>query len=498
MAETKSLIKDSAIYGGTTILVRMINWLMTFLLTRALTPADFGLMSNLYAYAALAIVLLTFGMETGFFRFASQKDKYNPKTVFSTVLIIVTAIILVAFVVFQVFLPDIRPYIWEDNAPEIYIRFVIIILCLDSFSAIPFAYLRYQKKAKKFGSLKLLFVILYAGFCIFFLVICPWINKYQPQLISWFWIEDFELGYVFVSNLIATTIENLCLVPDLTGFKYKFDKSLAVKLLRYCFPLVLMGVAGISNQVFDKIIFPFIYGDSSMAFDELGIYSACFKIALIMIMFTQAFRYAYEPFIFEKSKDTDAKQSYADVMKYFVIFGLLIFLGVVFYLDIIKYFIDEEYFGALGIVPVALLGELFFAIYANLSLWYKLNDKTHWGAVFSILACIIIVLINVIFIPVYGYWACAWAVFVGNGFIMLLSYFIGQREYPVKYDLKTIGIYSCLAMVLYAISYFVPIENEWAHMGFNTLLIAVYILFLLKRDLPLKEIPYLNRFINKQ
>ena len=477
------------------MLVKMISWLMTSLFTYTLAPADFGLMTNLYAYAALIIVVLTFGMETGFFRYANQTEKYKPTTVYSTILIIVISIILLFLILFQGFLPSIRQYIWDDNAPEIYIRIVIVILSLDAFSSIPFAYLRYKKKAKKFGSLKILFVILYAVFCIFFLVICPWINKYQPQLISWFWIEDFKLGYVFISNLIATTIENICLIPELTGFKYKFDRALAVKLFRYCFPLVIMGIAGISNQVFDKIIFPIIYSDSGLAYEELGIYSACFKIALIMIMFTQAIRYAYEPFIFEKSKDADAKESYAKVMKYFVIFGLFIFLGVVFYLDIIKYYIESKYRSALGIVPVALIGELFFAIYANLSLWYKLNDKTHWGAVFSIISCIIIISINILFIPVIGYWACAWAVFIGNGFIMLLSFIIGQKEYPIQYDLKTISLYFGLTLLLFTISYFIPIRNEWIHMGFNTILIFIYITIVIKRDLPLKEIPYLNRFI---
>lgn len=495
MAEAKSLVKDSAIYGGSTILVRMINWLMTSLLTRCLIPEDFGLMTNLYAYAALAIVILTFGMETGFFRFVNQTDKYEPKTVYSTILILIGSIVGVALIAFQAFLPAMRQFVWNDTVPEAYLRLIVIILCLDSFSAIPFAYLRYKKRPVKFGSLKLLYVILYALFCTFFLVVCPWINERAPQLISWFWVDDFNLGYVFVSNLIATTAENIGLLPELTGFRYKFDKKIAIKLLRYCFPLALMGIAGISNQVFDKIIFPFIYSDPAFAYEELGVYSACFKIALIMIMFTQAFRYAYEPFIFEKSRDKDAKESYASVMKYFVISGLFIFLAVVFYLDIIKYFIDPAYFGALGIVPVALIGELFFAIYANLSLWYKLSDKTHWGTIFSVISCTLIILINVIFIPVYGYWACAWAVFVGNGITMILSYFVGQKHYPIDYQLKRLGFYFLLTFILFAISCLIPFKNEWIRMGCNTILIFIYIFVVVKKDIPLRDIPYINRLL---
>ncbi|MDR2621588.1 MAG: oligosaccharide flippase family protein, partial [Dysgonamonadaceae bacterium] len=254
-------------------------------------------------------------------------------------------------------------------------------------------------------------------------------------------------------------------------------------------------LAGMANQVVDKLVFPINYSGAEYAFSELGVYSACFKIALIMMMFTQAFRYAYEPFVFEKSKDKDAGKSYADVMKYFIILGLLVFLGVVFYLDIIKYMIEPGYFGALHIIPIVLIGELFFAVYFNLSFWYKLTDKTYWGALFSTIATVVIVGINVIFIPHYSYMACAWAPFIGNGLIVLLSYFIGQKNYPIRYDLKTIGLYTFLAAVLFAISHFVPIKNAWWHMAFNTILLAVYLTVLVKRDLPLKDIPGLNRII---
>jgi O-antigen/teichoic acid export membrane protein len=496
MAETKSLIKDSAIYGGSTILVKMSSWLLNILFTYTLVRSEFGVMTNLYAYTALIIVVLTFGMETGFFRFVNQTDRNKVPTVYSTVLIIVSSFIALFIVVFIGFLPSIRHYILLDNdIPEFYIRLVFIILCMDAFSAIPFAYLRYKKRPIKFGALKILNVILYTLFCVFFLIVCPWINKHYPEWIAWFWREDFRLGYVFISNLLATGIQTACLLPELTGFKYKFDGILAKKLLKYCFPLMLMGLAGMSNQVVDKIVFPMVYPDHSTWSSELGIYSACFKIALIMMMFTQAFRYAYEPFVFEKSKETNATKSYADVMKYFIILGLLVFLGVMFYLDIIKYMISPNYFAGLGVVPVVLTGELFFAIYFNLSIWYKLVDKTYWGTIFSSIGFVVIIAINIFFIPRYSYMACAWAALIGNGIIMLLSYFIGQKKYPVKYDLKSIGIYALLAIVLYAISCYVPIGNPYLHIGFNTVLLAIYLFVVIKRDIPLKEIPYINRFI---
>lgn len=495
MAGTRSLAKESVIYGGSNILVKMVSWLMTSLFVRTLLPEDFGMMTNLYAYIALIMIILTFGMETGFFRFANQTEKYKLHTVYSTVILSVGAIVLLFLILFQGFLPAIRPYIWDDNIPDSYIRIILLILSLDAFRAIPMAYLRYKKKAKKFAALNILNISLYAIFCIFFLVICPWIYDRNPEAVSWFYNPEFKLKYVFIANLIATITETACLIPELRGFRYRFDRNLARKMFSYCFPLVLMGIAGLANQVADKLIFPVAYPDPEEMFTQLGIYSACFKIAQIMMMFTQAFRYAYDPFVFEKSKDRDAKEAYAQVMKYFVLFGWFVFLGVMVYLDdIIKYFIEESYFEALGVVPVILIGELFFAVYFNLSLWYKVTDKTYWGTIFSVIGCIVIIAVNILFIPRYGYMACAWASFAGNGLVMLLSYLVGQRKYPIRYDLKTIFFYSALALLLFLAARSVPIGNLWLRLLFRTLLIGIYAGVLIRRDLPLKKIPFINRY----
>jgi O-antigen/teichoic acid export membrane protein len=268
-------------------------------------------------------------------------------------------------------------------------------------------------------------------------------------------------------------------------------------MFNYSFPLLILGIAGILSQTIDKIIFPIVYPDQDNALDQLGIYGACFKIAVVMVMFTQAFRYAYEPFIFSKSRSSDNRQAYAEAMKYFIIFGLLIFLGVMFYMDILKYFLAPEYWEGLFVVPIIMMAELFFGIYFNLSLWYKLTDKTYWGAVFSTVGCIVIIALNIIFIPKFGYLACAWASFAGFLLIMLLSYFVGQKEYPIKYDLKAIGFYFGFALILYAISLLVHFEHTCIRLGFNTILLVVYISIVLKRDLPLSEIPYLNKLTKK-
>jgi O-antigen/teichoic acid export membrane protein len=492
MAEARSLIKDSTIYGGSTILVRMVNWLLTTLFTYTLAESEFGMMTNLYAYVAVIIVILTFGMETGFFRFVSQTEKYKSHTVYATSLINVTAIVCLFLVIFLGFFNHVRNLIWSPEIPGLYIKLIIIILSLDTISAIPFAYLRYKKRPIRFGFLKILNVVLYTLFCVFFLIVCPWINKHNPHLISWFWRDNFNLGYVFISNLLATGIQTAFLFSDVTGFKYIFDGKLAKKMFGYCFPLMLMGLAGMSNQVVDKLVFPAVYPDTDNTFSELGVYGACFKIALIMMMFTQAFRYAYEPFVFEKSKDKNATQSYAVVMKYFVILGLLVFLVTMFYLDIIKYFISPRYFAALPVVPIVLMGELFFAVYFNLSIWYKLTDKTYWGTIFSVMGFVLIIILNIVFIPKYSYMACAWASFAGNGLIMILSYIVGQKYYPVKYDLKSLFLYLGVAMLLYCIAIFVPIENIGLRLAFRTFLIGIYLLLLVKRDLPLEAIPFIR------
>ena len=488
MAGMKSLAKDTVIYGGSTILVKMITYLLITLFTYTLAKEDFGIMTNVYAYVALFMVVLTFGMETGFFRFANQKEKYNPTDVYSTAIIAVGSVVCLFIAVFLFFLPEIKPILWKDEIPESYIRLVLIIMSLDAFSAIPFAYLRFKQRPVKFAALKIVYIVLYTIFCLFFLLLCPWIYKNHPQLISWFYIPEFKLGYVFLSNFIATFIQTCCLLPELTGFRYRFDGSLMKKMLRYSFPLLILGIAGMSNQIVDKLVFPVIYPDQSQAFGELGIYSACFKIALIMMMYTQAFRYAFEPFIFAKTQSLDNKQAYADATKYFILLGLLTFLGVVFYLDIIKYLIAPEYWDGLPVVSIVLMGELFFGIYFNLSLWYKLTDKTYWGAILSVIACMIIVCINVFFIPRYGYMACAWAPFIGYLFIMLISYFMGQKVYPIPYHLKTIGFYFLLAGLLYAVSRIIVIENTALRLSFHTLLLGIYIFILLKRDLPLNQI----------
>lgn len=491
----KRLAKDTAVYGLSSILGRMLNWLLVPMYSRVLAgTGEFGVMTNLYGWTALLLVLLTYGMETGFFRFINKKEIKNPMQVYSTTLISVGFTSVLFTIAGLIFLLPISNSLGYAEHPE-YVAMLILIVSLDAFTAIPFAYLRYANRPIKFATIRLLIIFLNIALNIFLLVVCPWFYTNHPSLISWFYIPDYGVGYVFIANLIGSVLCLLLLVKELRGFTYSFDASLLKKMLRYSLPILILGLAGVFNQTADKILFPFLFDDKVYATEQLGIYGACFKIAVIMVMFTQAFRFAYEPFIFAKNKSEDNRKSYAEAMKYFIIFSLLIFLGVMFYLDILKYFVAPDYYPGLKVVPIVMLGELFFGIYFNLSLWYKLSDQTQWGAYFSTLGCVVTVCIIVFFAPLYGFMACAWASFACNLLMMVISYLVGQKKFPIKYDLRSAFIYFVAAGILYAVGMLPAISSEAIRLLYRTLLLGVFIAFIIKRDLPLRELPYIGRFL---
>lgn len=493
----QNLAKDTAIYGISSILGKFLNWLLVPLYTFVLeSSSEYGIVTNLYAWTAFLLVVLTYGMETGFFRFAN-KNKDEADKVYSTTLISVFSTSLLFAICCVIFAQPIAGAMGYGQHPE-FIKMLAIVVAMDAFGSIPFAYLRYKSRPVKFATLKLFMIFTNILFNLFFLVACPWIATKNSALIDWFYDPGYGVGYVFVSNLISTTLVTIALLPDVFCVKLKFDGALLRKMLRYSLPLLILGIAGIMNQTLDKIIFPFLFDDRMEADAQLGIYGACFKIAMVMMMFTQAFRYAYEPFIFAKHKDKNSKEAYADAMKYFVIFSFLIFLGMVFYLDILKYLIRSDYWVGLRVVPVVLFSYIFQGVFFNLSLWYKLIDKTMYGAWFSIVGAIITLAINVIFVPKYGYMASAWAAFVCYFVMMLLSYFFGQKHFPIQYDLKTMGLYALVTLVLYGASFLVNTEYEVLNLAYRTVLLALFIILMVKRDFPLSEIPIVKKFIKKK
>lgn len=480
MAGLKSLAKDTAIYGVSSIVGRFLNYLLVPIYASAMSAASggYGVVTEVYAWVALMLVLLTYGMETGFFRFANKEDE-NPQTVYSTTLISVGATSLLFIILCLTFLREIAGLMGYSQYPW-YIGMMVIVVGMDAFQSILFAYLRYKKRPIKFAALKLLFIV----------------TNIILNLIYYVVLKGTDVFYAFLFNLVCTSVVMFGFIPELR-VHLAFDKALLKRMLAYSFPILILGVAGILNQVADKIIFRHVYPDPAEASVQLGIYGAASKIAMIMAMFTQAFRFAYEPFVFGKSKEKDSRQMYAQAMKFFIIFTLLAFLAVMFYLDLLKYILGRDYWPGLKVVPIVMAAEIFMGVYFNLSFWYKLIDETRWGAYFSAVACTVVILMNVFLIPLYGYMACAWAGFTGYAIAMLLSYFVGQRKYPIRYDLKSIGLYVLLAVALYVVGEQIPIQNVILRLAFRTVLLLIFIVYIVKKDLPLSQIPLINRFIKK-
>lgn len=481
MSNLKSLAKETAIYGVSSIVGRFLNYLLVPVYTMALSAQSggYGVVTNIYAWVALLLVLLTCGMETGFFRFAN-KGEDDPIRVYSTTLLSISIGSLVFLALGLLFLNPIARWLEYGEHPW-YIGMMMIVVAMDAIQSIPFAYLRYKKRPVKFASLKLLFIFL----------------NILLNLVYYVGLKGDNVGYAFLFNLVCTSVVTLCMIQEFRGFAYILDKRLLKQILGYSLPLLVLGVAGILNQVADKIIFPFVYPDEVGATVQLGIYGAASKIAMVMAMFTQAFRFAYEPFVFGKSREKDNKEMYAQAMKFFIIFTLLAFLAVMFYMDILKFIIGRDYWAGLRVVPIVMAAEIFMGIYFNLSFWYKLIDETRWGAYFSLAGCTILILMNVLLIPKYGYMACAWAGFCGYGVAMSLSYFVGQKKYPIQYDLKAIGSYVLFAAVLYIAAEFVPIDNVYLRMAYRTILLLLFIAYIIRRDMSPAQIPLINRFVKK-
>ena len=487
--QMKTLAKETAIYGVSSIVGKFLNWLLVPLYTYVLQQqSDYGIVTNLYAWTALLLVILTYGMETGFFRFAN-KDGENPQTVYSTSLLTLfstSLLFAVACVLWQTPIAHALGY----PAHSEFIAMLGIVVAMDAFASIPFAYLRYKKRPLQFAALKLLFVFLNIVLNLFFLVLCPKIQDWT--IINSWYTPEYGVGYVFIANIMATTIQTLCLMPAiLEGFKKQeqaprplFAWKLLKQMLRYSLPLLVLGVCGIMNQTLDRILFPFFY-DGADAQAQLGIYGACFKVAMVMMMFTQAFRYAYEPFVFAKHKDRESVAAYADAMKYYIIFSYMILLGMIFYLDLLKFIIAPSYWEGLKVVPIVLWTYIFQGVYFNLSFWYKLTDKTQWGAYFSIIGVVITFALQAIFVPRIGYIASAASSTICYLVIMLLSYFIGRKHLEIPYDLRRIGIYTLLVVVIlagyYSLAQFLPL-NEWMKMGIGTILLIIYCVLFYRLD----------------
>lgn len=487
------MAKDTAIYGMSSIIGRFLNYLLVPIYTAKLAAAGggYGVITNIYAYVALLFVLLTFGMETTFFRFANKEGE-NPQRVYSTILMLVGTVGLVFVALVLAFIAPLSSLLGYSDHPS-YVWVMAVTVAIDAFQSIPFAYLRYKKRPVKFAALKMLFIIMNIALNLFFFVVLPEING-----------KATDVGFAFYINLFCTASVTLAFYSELkdafrpskrlselsessescensenSGFS---RSSLIKRMLAYSWPILVLGIAGILNQTADKILFPYIY-EGPDAHAQLGIYGAASKIAMIMAMITQAFRYAYEPFVFGKAKDKDNRDTYAKAMKYFIIFTLLAFLVVMGYINLLRYIIGNDYWVGLDVVPIVMAAEIMMGIYFNLSFWYKLTDRTIWGAWFSGIGCLVLVAVNVVFVPLYGYMACAWAGVAGYGTAMTLSYIVGQKKYPIRYPVADIARYVVIALVLFAC---IRTSNTmlplWAALGVNTVVIAAFAAYVVMRD----------------
>ena len=493
----KTLAKDTAIYGLSSIIGRFLNYLLVPLYTYRIpvSSGGYGIYTNIYAYTGLFFAILTYGMETTFFRFANKEEE-DPKLVFSTILRMVgfTSLLFIALV-FAFLGPISKGMGYPDHAP--YIWTMAVVVALDAFQAILFSYLRYQKRPIKFASLKLLFIGLNIALNLVFFALLPYLYKHNPDAVGRIYNPEIGVGYAFYINLFCTSVITFFFVKELKDIRYGFDRNLCKRLLSYGWPILILSVAGVLNQTADKILFPKVYPGAD-ANVQLGIYGAVVKIAMIMALITQAFRYAYEPFVFGSSREKDSKETYAKGMKYYIIFTLLAYLCVMGYINILRHFIHSDYWDA-RIVPIVMAAELMMGVYFNLSFWYKLTDKTYWGAIFAGIGCTVLVAINVFLVPKYGYIACAWGGFAGYGISMILSYLMERKYYPINYPMKEIGLYTLLAAVLFVgITFSNKYLSFWPAILVNTILVLVFCAYIVKKDLPLAEIPVIGKYFKRK
>ena len=468
MANLKALAKDTAIYGLSSIVGRFLNYLLVPLYTHYMPKAsgDYGVSTNMYAYTALVLVILTFGMETTLFRFAND-EREQPDTVFSTGFALIGSLTALLLLLVFGFTAPIASLTGYAAHPE-YLLIMTTVVALDALQALPFSYLRFQHRAIRFASLKLLFIVLSISLNVVFFV----------------FLGKTTVFYVFLINLLCTGFITFFFIPDLLRIHWHVDGRLLRRMVSYSWPILLLGVMGILNQVADKIIFPKVYPDKAQANVELGVYGSCAKVAMIMAMITQAFRYAYEPIVFAKAKDADKTEYYALGMRYFVIFTLLAFLCVMGWLPVLRYMIGSDYWEGLSVIPIVMVAEIMMGIYFNLSFWYKLTDRTIYGALVSLAGCIVLLAVNIWGIPHYSYMACAWGGVAGYGTAMLLSYFVGQRLYPIPYPIRAMAGYTVLTAACYYAITCIPADAPlWLHLGISTAIILAFAGIVYKREI---------------
>ncbi|HVA99356.1 MAG TPA: oligosaccharide flippase family protein [Bacteroidia bacterium] len=483
MNPLKKLAGETAIYGLPTIVGRLMNYLLVPLYTYTFTTQDYGTMTVMYAYASFLMIVLTYGMETALFNFC--RNEPNKEKVYGTAIVSVLISSFAFIFLLNYFKQNIADLIRFPQHPE-YIVWFAFILGFDAISSIAFAKLREQHKAKQFAFFKIVNISINIAFNFFFIYFCSTIYKNHNSVfyhfVSSFYNPQTGIGYAFIAGLCASVTTIFLLIPSILKTGFQFDKVLWKRMMLYASPLLLAGLAGMINETFDRIILQYLL-PKNIGEVQIGIYGACYKISIILTMFTQTFRYAAEPFFFTHSKEKNAKDLYANVMNYFVIICCIIFLGTLVNLSWIQYFIGKDFRSGLFVVPILLLANLCLGVFFNLSIWYKLTHKTHYGAYLTLFGASITLFINFMWIPQYGYVASAWATLICYASMMVASYLIGNKHYPVNYDLKRILGYLGLSVTLYFLSLQVNISSTLLQLlGKNLILVFfVAVVFFIER-----------------
>ena len=475
MTPLRKLASQTAIYGLPTIVGRLLNYFLTPLYTYLFSPTEFGDVTTAYAYVSFLLVFLTYGMETTLFRFSQteiEKEKVYSTAMISLLISSATFIILTNF-----FATNIAETLKFSGHPEYIIWFGLILGC-DAFSAIPFAKLREQNKANRFAIIKSLNIAINIGLNLFFLWFCKGVydapeSGFKP-FVEMVYNPAIGIGYIFISNLAASLITLILLSPEIISVRWRVDPELWKRMMKYGLPLLIAGLAGMANETLDRVLIPLLLPEE-IAKSQNGIYGACYKIAILMTIFIQAFRFAAEPFFFSHLKEKDSKKTYATIMKYFVIICSVIFLGTMMNMQWIQYFVGEKFRVGLGVVPILLLANLFLGIFINQSIWYKLTGQTGYGAILTIFGAIITISLNIYWIPRIGYMGSAWATLICYASMMIISYLWGNKHFPVNYDLKRILGYLGLSVTLYFISNFIKTESSIINLLLNNFFLLGFV-----------------------
>ncbi len=471
----KRLAGQTAIYGVSSIVGRLLNYLLVPLYTNYFLTHEFGVITEIYSYVAILIVILTHGMETAFFRF-SEQNLNQKNSVFGTSLFSVLTLSGVFVIFTTVFSSDIAALMRYPDHPE-YVLWFGIIIGLDAVMSIPFARLRAENRPILFATVKLVGIGVNIALVVFFIVGCPWLVKNAPSyIVSWvqsFYNPEIGVGYVFISNLASSVIIGFMLLPVILRSGFKVSISIWKTMIVYAIPLLIAGLAGVLNEALDKILLKYML-PADIAMSQLGIYGACYRVSVLMVLFTQAFRFAAEPFFFAEYKNENAKALYARVMKVFVVTCLFIFLGIMLYMDIIQYFIGSDFREGLQVVPILLMAHIFLGIYFNLSIWYKLTGQTRFGAYIAVIGAFITIVLNIMLIPVLGYMGSAWAHLFCNFSMTLISWYWGKKYYHVKYDIPRIFLFMVAALVLFWLHGLIPEIHRIVGWIISAFILAVF------------------------